>query len=174
MSVVVQAIKRDEIYIAPEGIYVETHQPERRSRKPPLLLVHGALTGSWMWSGFAAFFAERGWGLAGVEIDTALASYLDEPGARPFETDPPGRHRRDRAGRIRFDKSKRQLTELEVLVEDVLRRELPRGLLEVDLPAEVGGGDDVLDLYLRLVLDRDAPLLEAPDDLLHGLSRLVL
>ncbi|WP_079170584.1 DNA polymerase I [Mangrovactinospora gilvigrisea] len=71
-------------------------------------------------------FAERGWPLAGVEIDTALASYLDEPGARPFETDPPGRHRRDRAGRIRFDKSKRQLTELEVLVEDVLHRELPR------------------------------------------------
>jgi pimeloyl-ACP methyl ester carboxylesterase len=57
----VQAIKRDEVYIEPEGIYVETHQPERRSRKPPLLLVHGALTGSWLWSSFAAFFAERGW-----------------------------------------------------------------------------------------------------------------
>src|SRR5207244_2640314 len=57
----VQAIKRDEVYIEPEGIYVETHQPERRSRKPPLLLVHGVLTGSWLWSGFAAFFAERGW-----------------------------------------------------------------------------------------------------------------
>jgi pimeloyl-ACP methyl ester carboxylesterase len=58
---VVQAIKRDEVYIEPEGIYVETHQPERRSRKPPLLLVHGALTGSWLWAGFAAYFAERGW-----------------------------------------------------------------------------------------------------------------
>lgn len=57
----VQAIKRDEVYIEPEGIYVETHQPERRSRKPPLLLVHGALGGSWMWSSFATFFAERGW-----------------------------------------------------------------------------------------------------------------
>ena len=57
----VQAIKRDEVYIEPEGIYVETHQPERRSRKPPLLLVHGALTGSWLWSSFAAFVAERGW-----------------------------------------------------------------------------------------------------------------
>lgn len=57
----VQAIKRDEVYIEPEGIYVETHQPERRSRKPPLLLVHGALTGSWLWSSFAAFLAERGW-----------------------------------------------------------------------------------------------------------------
>jgi non-heme chloroperoxidase len=57
----VQAIKRDEVYIEPEGIYVETQQPERRSRKPPLLLVHGALAGSWMWSSFAAYFAERGW-----------------------------------------------------------------------------------------------------------------
>lgn len=57
----VQAIKRDEVYIEPEGIYVETHQPERRSRKPPLLLVHGALTGSWIWASFAAYFAERGW-----------------------------------------------------------------------------------------------------------------
>jgi pimeloyl-ACP methyl ester carboxylesterase len=57
----VQAIKRDEVYIEPEGIYVETHQPERRSRKPPLLLVHGALGGSWMWSSLATYFAERGW-----------------------------------------------------------------------------------------------------------------
>ena len=57
----VQAIKRDEVYIEPEGIYAETHQPERRSRKPPLLLVHGALTGSWLWASFAAYLAERGW-----------------------------------------------------------------------------------------------------------------
>lgn len=57
----VQAIKRDEMFIEPEGIHVETHQPERRSRKPPLLLVHGALTGSWLWSNFATYFAERGW-----------------------------------------------------------------------------------------------------------------
>ena len=57
----VQAIKRDEAFIEPEGIHVETHQPERRSRKPPLLLIHGALTGSWLWTDFAAFLAERGW-----------------------------------------------------------------------------------------------------------------
>src|SRR6188768_3209911 len=57
----VQAIKRDEVFIEPEGIHVETHQPERRSRKPPLLLVHGALTGSWLWTELAAYLAERGW-----------------------------------------------------------------------------------------------------------------
>ena len=57
----VQAIKRDEVFIEPEGIHIETHQPERRSRKPPLLLIHGALTGSWLWTEFAAYLAERGW-----------------------------------------------------------------------------------------------------------------
>src|SRR5215207_8634876 len=57
----VQAIKRDEVFIEPEGIHVETHQPERRSRKPPLLLVHGALAGSWLWTEFSAYLAERGW-----------------------------------------------------------------------------------------------------------------
>ena len=57
----VQAIKRDEVFIEPEGIYVETQQPERRSRKPPILMVHGALTGSWIWSSLATHLAERGW-----------------------------------------------------------------------------------------------------------------
>ncbi|WP_109278202.1 DNA polymerase I [Streptomyces orinoci] len=71
-------------------------------------------------------FAERGWQVAGVVMDTAVAAYLDEPGARPFETDPLNRHRQKRAGKVRFNKNKRQLTELEVLVEDKLGRVLPR------------------------------------------------
>ena len=56
----VQAIKRDEVFIEPEGIHVETHQPERRSAKAPLLLVHGALTGSWLWT-CGRLPRERGW-----------------------------------------------------------------------------------------------------------------
>lgn len=88
----VQAIKRDEVFIEPEGIHVETHQPERRSRKPPLLLVHGALTGSWLWTDFAAFLAERGWeahamNLRGhftsdvAELDeTRMADYAEDIG----------------------------------------------------------------------------------------------
>jgi pimeloyl-ACP methyl ester carboxylesterase len=88
----VQAIKRDEFFIEPEGIHVETHQPERRSRKPPLLLVHGALTGSWLWTDFAAFLAERGWeahamNLRGhftsdvAELDeTRMSDYADDIG----------------------------------------------------------------------------------------------
>ncbi|MGW7415207.1 DNA polymerase I [Streptomyces sp. NPDC054863] len=71
-------------------------------------------------------FAERGWSVAGVAMDTAVAAYLAEPGSRPFETDPLNRHRQKRAGKIRTNKDKRQLTELEVLVEDKLGRKLPR------------------------------------------------
>lgn len=74
----VQAIKRDEVFIEPEGIYVETHQPERRSRKPPLLLVHGALTGSWLWHDFAAFLAERGWEAHAMNLRGHYTSDLAE------------------------------------------------------------------------------------------------
>ena len=88
----VQAIKRDEVFIEPEGIYVETHQPERRSRKPPLLLVHGALTGSWLWTDVAAYLAERGWEAPAMNLrghytsdladldDTTMADYADDIG----------------------------------------------------------------------------------------------
>ncbi|HSK94428.1 MAG TPA: alpha/beta fold hydrolase [Candidatus Angelobacter sp.] len=89
----VQAIKRDEVFIEPEGIHVETHQPERRSRKPPLLMVHGVLTGSWLWTEMAAFLAERGWEAhamnlrghftsAPVELDeVSMRDYADDVGA---------------------------------------------------------------------------------------------
>ena len=88
----VQAIKRDEVFIEPEGIHLETHQPERRSRKPPLLLVHGALTGSWLWTEVAAFLAERGWEAHALNLrghftsdvadlaDTTMGDYADDIG----------------------------------------------------------------------------------------------
>ncbi len=88
----VQAIKRDEVFIEPEGIHLETHQPERRSRKPPLLLVHGALTGSWLWTEVAAFMAERGWEAHALNLrghftsdvadlsDTTMRDYADDIG----------------------------------------------------------------------------------------------
>jgi pimeloyl-ACP methyl ester carboxylesterase len=74
----VQAIKRDEAFIEPEGIHVETHQPERRSRKPPLLLIHGALTGSWLWTEFAAYLAERGWEAHAMNLRGHFTSDLAE------------------------------------------------------------------------------------------------
>ena len=86
----VQAIKRDEAFIEPEGIHVETHQPERRSRKPPLLLVHGALTGSWLWTEFAAFLAERGWEAHAMNLRghfTSDLAELDETSMRDYADD---------------------------------------------------------------------------------------
>ena len=86
----VQAIKRDEVYIEPEGIYVETQQPERRSRKPPLLLVHGALTGSWLWSSFGAYFAERGWEAHAMNLRghyTSDLAELDETSMADYAAD---------------------------------------------------------------------------------------
>ena len=86
----VQAIKRDEAFIEPEGIHVETHQPERRSRKPPLLLVHGALTGSWLWTDFSAYLAERGWEAHAMNLRghfTSDVADLDETTMRDYADD---------------------------------------------------------------------------------------
>lgn len=86
----VQAIKRDEAFIEPEGIHIETHQPERRSRKPPLLLVHGVLTGSWLWTEFAAYLAERGWEAHAMNLRghfTSAPAELDETGMADYADD---------------------------------------------------------------------------------------
>src|SRR4026207_587115 len=86
----VQAIKRAEVSIEPEGIPIETHQPERRSRKPPLLLIHGALTGSWLRTEIAAYLAERGWGAHAINLRgrfTSDVAYLDETTMRDYADD---------------------------------------------------------------------------------------
>lgn len=86
----VQAIKRDEAFIEPEGIHIETHQPERRSRKPPLLLVHGVLTGSWLWTEFAAYLAERGWEAHAMNLRghfTSAPAELDETSMSDYADD---------------------------------------------------------------------------------------
>ena len=54
-------IRKDEIEIAERGLYVESWLPERRSRRRPLLFVHGELAGSWLWDRFLSYFASRGW-----------------------------------------------------------------------------------------------------------------
>jgi pimeloyl-ACP methyl ester carboxylesterase len=54
-------IRKDEIEIPERGLYVESWMPERRSRRRPLLFVHGELTGSWLWERYLSYFASRGW-----------------------------------------------------------------------------------------------------------------
>jgi pimeloyl-ACP methyl ester carboxylesterase len=54
-------IRKDEIEVPERGLYVESWMPERRSRRRPLLFVHGELTGSWVWERYLSYFASRGW-----------------------------------------------------------------------------------------------------------------
>lgn len=54
-------IRKDEIELFDRGIYIESWLPERRSRRRPLLFVHGELAGSWVWERYLGYFASRGW-----------------------------------------------------------------------------------------------------------------
>ena len=50
-------VRKDEIELHDRGIYIESWLPERRSRRKPLLFVHGELAGSWVWERFLGYFA---------------------------------------------------------------------------------------------------------------------
>ena len=54
-------VRKDEIELVERGLYIESWLPERRSRRKPLLFVHGELGGSWVWERFLNHFAGRGW-----------------------------------------------------------------------------------------------------------------
>jgi pimeloyl-ACP methyl ester carboxylesterase len=54
-------IRKDEIELHDRGLYIESWLPERRSRRKPLLFVHGELAGSWLWERYLGYFASRGW-----------------------------------------------------------------------------------------------------------------
>lgn len=54
-------VRKDEIELAERGVYIESWLPERRSRRRPLLFVHGELAGSWLWERWLGYFAARGW-----------------------------------------------------------------------------------------------------------------
>ena len=83
MSAIERPIRKDEIFLEDRGVYVESWLPERRSRRRPLVLVHGELGGSWVWERFLGYFAHRGWEGHAVNLqghywsDTADVSGLD-------------------------------------------------------------------------------------------------
>jgi len=54
-------VRKDEIELPERGLYVESWLPERRSRRKPLLFVHGEMGGSWVWERYLHHFAGRGW-----------------------------------------------------------------------------------------------------------------
>jgi pimeloyl-ACP methyl ester carboxylesterase len=54
-------VRKDEIELHDRGLYIESWLPERRSRRKPLLFVHGELAGSWVWERYLGYFAGAGW-----------------------------------------------------------------------------------------------------------------
>jgi pimeloyl-ACP methyl ester carboxylesterase len=54
-------VRKDEIELADRGLYIESWLPERRSRRKPVMFVHGELGGSWVWERYLHYFAGRGW-----------------------------------------------------------------------------------------------------------------
>ena len=54
-----------EMYIGEQDLFLEIYEgevkSERTQKRPPLLFVHGAYTGSWMWSKYIPHFVKDGW-----------------------------------------------------------------------------------------------------------------
>lgn len=61
-------VRKDEIDLPDRGIHIESWLPERRTRRKPLLLVHGELGGSWVWHRYQEYFAQRGWEAHAVNL----------------------------------------------------------------------------------------------------------
>jgi pimeloyl-ACP methyl ester carboxylesterase len=79
-------IRKDEIELHERGLYIESWLPERRSRRKPLLFVHGELGGSWAWERFLGYFAARGWEGHALNLRNHYWSQTAEPEELSFES----------------------------------------------------------------------------------------
>jgi pimeloyl-ACP methyl ester carboxylesterase len=79
-------VRKDEIELGDRGLYIESWLPERRSRRKPLLFVHGELAGSWVWERFLGYFAGRGWEGHAVNLRNHFWSETADPTELSFET----------------------------------------------------------------------------------------
>lgn len=79
-------IRKDEIELDERGIYVESWLPERRSRRKPLLFVHGELAGSWVWERLLGYFAARGWEGHALNLRNHFWSLTADPATLSFDT----------------------------------------------------------------------------------------
>ena len=78
-------IRKDEIELDERGIYVDSWLPERRSRRKPLLFVHGELAGSWLWERYLGYFAGRGWEGHALNLRNHHWSRTADPAELSFE-----------------------------------------------------------------------------------------
>ena len=79
-------IRKDEIELDDRGIYIESWLPERRSRRKPLLFVHGELAGSWAWERYLGYFAARGWEGHAINLRNHHWSQTADPTTLSFDT----------------------------------------------------------------------------------------
>jgi len=79
-------IRKDEIELHDRGLYIESWLPERRSRRKPLLYIHGELAGSWIWERFLGYFAGRGWEGHALNLRNHHWSLTADPAELSFET----------------------------------------------------------------------------------------
>jgi pimeloyl-ACP methyl ester carboxylesterase len=79
-------VRKDEIEIADRGLYIESWLPERRSRRKPLLFVHGELAGSWLWERYLGYFAGRGWEGHALNLQNHFWSQTADPATLSFDT----------------------------------------------------------------------------------------
>ena len=79
-------VRKDEIEIPERGLYIESWLPERRSRRKPLLFVHGELAGSWVWERYLHYFAGRGWEGHALNLRNHFWSQTADPATLDIET----------------------------------------------------------------------------------------
>ena len=84
--VTTRPVRKDEIELSERGIYLESWLPERRSRRRPLLFVHGELAGSWVWERHLQYFAARGWEGHALNLRNHFWSQTADPTTLTFET----------------------------------------------------------------------------------------
>src|SRR4029078_927127 len=79
-------VRKDELELHDRGLYIESWLPERRSRRKPLLFVHGELAGSWLCERYLGFFASRGWEGHALNLQNHHWSRTADPTELSFET----------------------------------------------------------------------------------------
>ncbi|HUP55581.1 MAG TPA: alpha/beta fold hydrolase [Methylomirabilota bacterium] len=79
-------VRKDEIELHDRGVYIESWLPERRSRRKPLLFIHGELAGSWVWERYLGYFAGRGWEGHALNLRNHHWSQTADPAELSFET----------------------------------------------------------------------------------------
>ena len=79
-------VRKDEIELHDRGLYIESWLPERRSRRKPLLFIHGELTGSWLWERYLGYFAGRGWEGHALNLRNHYWSPTADPAQLSFDT----------------------------------------------------------------------------------------